>query len=114
MQHASIRSRYKLQALVPEPVLRIIETVLKTGLLLCSKKLLCPPSHLYQSTRLHAPNYGELPTVNFLVGEHAENGAVCNERSYPFSKARVIAELQHSPLFAQIRILYMFLLYLTA
>ena len=40
--------------------------------------------------------------VKFLVGEHAKNGAVTNERRYPCSQARVLAELQHSPLFAQI------------
>jgi hypothetical protein len=102
MQHANIRSTYKLQALVPERVLRILETVFKTGLLLGSKKLFCRPSHLYQSMSLHAPNCGKLPTVKFLVDEHADNGAVPRERRCPCSKARVLAELQHSPLFAQI------------
>jgi hypothetical protein len=102
VEHANIRSACKLQALVPERVLRILETVFETGVLFCKKKLFCWPSHLYQSTRLHAPKCGKLPPVKFLVGEHAKNGAVSNERCYPCSKARVLAELKHSPLFAQI------------
>lgn len=116
MEHANIRSTsiYKLPALVPERVLRILETVFKTGMILCGKKLFCLPSHLCQSTRLHAPKCAKLHSVKFLVGEHAKSGAVSNECRYPCSKTRVLEELQHSPLFAQIQILYMFFLYLTA
>jgi len=114
MEHASIRSTYKLQALVPERVLRIVETVFKTGVLLCGKKLFCRPLHLYQSTRLHAPKCGKLPPVKFLVGEHVKNGAVSNERRYPCSKARVLAELQQYPLLRRYEVLCMFFLFLTA
>lgn len=93
---------------------RILETVFKPEVPSGSKKLFCRPSHLHQSTRLHAPKCGKLPPVKLLVGEYAKNGAVSNERRYQRSKARVLAELQHSPLFAQIRTMCMFFLYLTA